>query len=365
MRPPAPPPAPPSTPPSGPPRQPPAPNRSWIVVGFGLGVGFLLAYAMGQALLQAAQVLTLVLLALFLAVSLEPVVLALRRARMPRGLAVATVVGIAAALFAAFIALVIPPVTQEIDQLSKAIPTWLKQLHDHHSTLGRLEDRYHIIEKVQQQLSGSGLGTKLASGLLGAGKIILGLLAGTVIVMTLTIYFMVGMPAIKDFALRLTAASRRERVRDLTDRIMGQVGRFMLANVATSALAGGVTTIWAWATGIPYGTLLGFFVAIMDLIPVVGSTIAGVVVSLVALSVSWAAAIATAIFYTAFRFAEDHVTTPLTMKYVVRLHPVATMVAVLVGGALLGIIGALVAVPAATAVGLVLDEVVFPLRDRA
>jgi predicted PurR-regulated permease PerM len=335
-----------------------------VPIGFGLGVGFLLAYALGQALLQAAEVLTLVLLALFLAVSLEPVVQALRRTRMPRGLAVALVVMGMAALFAAFIALVIPPVADEVNQLSDAIPGWLKQLHDHHSTLGRLEDRYHIIEKVQQQLSGAGLGTKLASGLLGAGRILLGLVAGTVIVATLTIYFMVGMPTIKEYAIRLVAGSRRARTTELTERIMGQVGRFMLANVATSALAGFATTIWAWITGIPYGTLLGFFVAIMDLIPVVGSTIAGVVVSLVALSVSWTVAIATAIFYTLFRFAEDHVTTPLTMKYVVRLHPVATTVAVLVGGALLGIIGALVAVPVATAFGLILDEIVFPKRDQ-
>jgi predicted PurR-regulated permease PerM len=291
-------------------------------------------------------------------------VLGLRKARLRRGVAVATVILGVAALFAVFVALVIPPITQEIDQLSKAIPTWLKQLHDHHSALGKLEDRYHVIEKVQQQLSGAGLSSKLASGVLGAGKIILGLLAGTLIVTTLTIYFMVGMPAIKTFGLRLTAASHRERATELTERIMGQTGRFMLANLATSALAGFATTVWAWITAIPYGTLLGFFVAIMDLIPVVGSTIAGVVVSLVALSVSWTAAIATAIFYTVFRLAEDHLTTPLTMKYVVRLHPVATMVAVLVGGALLGIIGALVAVPAATAVGLILDEVVFPMRDE-
>ena len=333
-------------------------------IGFGLGVGFLLAYALGQALLQAAEVLTLVLLALFLAVSLEPVVQALRRTRMPRGLAVALVVTGVAGLFAAFVALVIPPVADEVNQLSDAIPVWLKQLHDHHSTLGRLEDRYHVIEKVRQQLSGAGLGTKLASGLLGAGRIILGLVAGAVIVTTLTIYFMVGMPSIKEYSIRLVAGSRRARATELTDRIMGQVGRFMLANVATSVLAGFATTVWAWITGIPYGTLLGFFVAIMDLIPVVGSTIAGVVVSLVALSVSWTVAIATAVFYTLFRFAEDHVTTPLTMKYVVRLHPVATTVAVLVGGALLGIIGALVAVPVATAFGLILDEIVFPKRDQ-
>ena len=339
-------------------------SRSWVRVGFGLGVGFLLAYAFGQALLQSAQILTLVLLALFAAVSLEPVVGALHRAGLPRGLSVAVVILAVASLGGLFVALVIPPASTEVDQLTKQIPIWLQDLHKHNSQLGKLEDRYHVVEKVKQQLSSGGLAAKLASGLLGAGKILLGLLSGVLIVITLTIYFMIGLPSIEDFALRLVAASKRTRTRDMTDQIMRQVGRYMLANVATSVIAGLATSAWAWALGIPYGTLLGFFVAIMDLIPIVGSTIGGVVVSLVALSVSLPAAIATALFYTLFRFVEDHLTTPLTMKYVVRLHPVATMVAVLIGGTLLGIVGALVAVPAATAVSLVLDEVVFPRRDR-
>ena len=340
-------------------------SRSWVRIGFGLGVGLLLAYALGQALLQSAQILTLVLLALFAAVSLEPVVAGLRRISFPRGLAVAVVILAMASLAGLFVALVIPPVSKEIDQLTKQIPIWLQDLHKHNSQLGKIEDRYHVVEKVKQQLSSGGLGAKLASGVLGAGKILLGLLTGALIVITLTIYFMIGLPSIEEFALRLVAASKRTRTRKMTDQIMRQVGRYMLANVATSVVAGLATSAWAWALGIPYGALLGFFVAIMDLVPIVGSTIGGIVVSLVALSVSLPVAIATALYYTLFRFIEDHLTTPLTMKYVVRLHPVATMVAVLIGGTLLGIVGALVAVPAATAVSLVLDEVVFPARNRA
>ena len=339
--------------------------RSWVRVGFGLGVGFLLAYALGQALLQSLQILTLVLLALFAAVSLEPVVSALRRIRFPRGLAVLTVILGVASLGALFVALVIPPISREVDQLTKQIPIWLQDLHNHNSQLGKIEDRYHIVEKVKQQLSSGTLATKLASGVLGAGKILLGLVSGALIVITLTIYFMVGLPSIEGFALRLVASTKRARTREMTDQIMRQVGRYMLANVATSVIAGLATSAWAWALGIPYGALLGFFVAIMDLIPIIGSTIGGIVVSGGALSSSRPVTIPTALFYTCFRFLEDHLTTPLTMKYVVRLHPVATMVAVLIGGTLLGIVGALVAVPAATAVSLILDEVVFPARDRA
>jgi predicted PurR-regulated permease PerM len=349
--------------PDGPSR--PLPRRSWPRVGFGLGVGLLAAYAVGEALLETVEVLTLVLLAAFLAVSLEPVVSALMRIRLRRGLAVGIVVLAVLAVFAAFVLLVIPPVSRQVDQLTKAIPVWLQELRDHHSQLGKLEDRYHVVEKAQQQLSSAGLASTLASGLLSAGRMLLGLVGGTLIVLTLTIYFMVGLPTIKRFALHLVAASRRDRVEALSDRVMVQVGRYMLANLATSVLAGVATGVWAWATGIPYGMLLGFIVAVMDMVPVIGSTVGGFVVCLVALSVSLPVTIATLAFYTGFRFAEDHLTTPLTMKYVTRLHPSATMIAVLIGGTLLGIIGALVAVPAATAVGLVLDEVVFPARDAS
>ncbi|NUP50246.1 MAG: AI-2E family transporter [Catenulispora sp.] len=342
-----------------------SPGASWVGMGFGLGVGLLLAYALGQALLGAEQVLVLALLSLFLAVSLEPAVGALVRRGARRGLAVTVVVVTVVGMVAGFVALAVPPVTTEIDALVKAVPVWIQQLHDHHSTLGRLEDRYQVLEKVKQHFSGGDAASTLFSGVLGMGRRLVGALAGLLAVSTLTIYLLTGMPAIKKFALRFVQAPRRAAVEDLTDRILTQVGRYMLANVATSVLAGLATMAWAWPFGIPYPALLGVFVAIMDLIPIIGSTVGGIVVSLVALAVSVPVAIATGVYYTVFRFTEDHLVNPLTMKFVVRVHPAATMLAVLAGGTLLGIIGALVAVPAATAVGLILEEVVFPKRDAA
>ena len=345
--------------------QTPSPGGSWVRMGFGLGIGLLLAYGLAQALLGAEQVLVLALLSLFLAVSLEPAVAGLVRVGVRRGAAVAVVVVSVVAVVAGFIALAVPPVTTEIDAMVKAVPVWIKELHDHHSTLGRLEDRYRVLEKLKQHFSDGGAASTLFSGVLGVGRRLVGALAGLLAVSTLTIYLLTGMPVIKRFALRFVRAPRREAVGELTDRIMIQVGRYMLANVATSVLAGLATLAWALFFGIPYPALLGMLVAILDLVPIVGSTIGGIVVSLVALAVSVPVAIATAVFYTVFRFAEDHLVNPLTMKYVVRIHPAATMLAVLAGGTLLGIIGALVAVPAATAVGLILEEVVFPARDAA
>jgi predicted PurR-regulated permease PerM len=341
----------------------PSSGASWVRRGFGLGVGLLLAYGLAQALLGAEQVLVLALLSLFLAVSLEPCVASLVRMGLRRGFAVTVVVLAVIGVVAGFIALAVPPVTHEVNALVKAIPVWIKELHDHHSTLGRIEDRYHVLEKVQQHFSGGNAAGALFSGVLGVGRKLVSALVGLLAVSALTIYLLTGLPLVKRFALRFVREPRRAVVGELTDRIMTQVGRYMLANVATSLLAGLATLVWAWAFGIPYSALLGLSVAILDLIPIIGSTVGGIAVSLVAIAVSIPVAIATAAFYTFFRFAEDHLVTPLTMKYVVRIHPAATMLAVLIGGTLLGIIGALVAVPVATAVSLILEEVVFPDRD--
>ncbi|MEZ0115728.1 putative PurR-regulated permease PerM [Catenulispora sp. EB89] len=340
-------------------------QRSWFQVGYGFTAGAILAYATAEAILRSAQVLILVLLSAFLAVSLEPMVVGLERLRLRRGFAVAVVLIGFTAVLGGFLALVIPPVSNEVTALTKEIPTWLQEIHDHHSQLGKIEDRYHLVAKAKAQFASGDVAGKLVSGLMTAGQIIVGAVTSTFIVVTLTIYFLVGMPTVRDFGLRFVSARNRPRSRDLTDRILLQVGRYMLANLATSVLAGLATFVWCLAVGVPYAAVLGFLVAIMDMVPVIGSTVGGAAVSLVALAVSVPTAIASLVFYTLFRFAEDHLINPLTMKYTVRIHPIATMIAVLVMGTLMGLVGALIAVPTAAAIGLILQEVVFPKRDQA
>ncbi|MFJ1604531.1 AI-2E family transporter [Streptomyces sp. NPDC088253] len=159
------------------------------------------------------------------------------------------------------------------------------------------------------------------------------------------------MPAIKQSCFRFVAVSHRERLEGVAEEIMNRIGKFTFG--------------WCAATGVPYAAAPGIFTALMDMIPIVVSTPAGIVVSLVALSVSLPVAIATAVFYLVFRVAEDYLIVPRAMKFAVDVHPLVTIRAVLVGGALLGIIGALAAIPAGVAVGLVLDEYVFPKKERA
>ena len=340
-------------------------RRSWVSVGFGLGLGATLAWLAVQTVLKVSSMLTLLLLAVFIAISLEPIVVALTRRGLRRGWAVAIVLTGFLAVLGGFLALVIPPVTSEFSALVNAVPGWLQQLHNHQSAIGRFQDRYHLVEKARQQISSGGGASGLAGGLLGAGQIVLTALTSTVITITVTLYCMAGLPAIKRFGYRFVARSRRERVEGVAEEIMSRIGRFMLGNLATSAIAGLATFIWCLATSVPYAAALGVFVALMDLIPIVGSTLAGIIVSLVALSVSLPIAVATAMFYIAFRLTEDYVIVPRAMKFAVDIHPLVTVLAVLVGGALLGIIGALVAIPAAVAFGLILDEYVFPQTDTS
>jgi len=285
------------------------------------------------------------------------------RHRLRRGWSVTAVVAGFAALLAGFVALVIPPVGAAADALAGDVPRWHRQLRDHHSTLGRLEDHFHVVERVQARLGSGGGASEIVGGVLGAGQLVVSALASTVIVVTVTLYVMVALPAIKRFGYRFVPGTRRARAEAVSEEILSRVGRFMLGNVVTSAFAGVATFGWCAAWGVPYPAALGLFVALMDMIPVVGSTVGGVAVSAVALTVSLPVALATVAFYVAFRVAEDYLIMPRAMRFAVDVHPVVTVVAVLTGGSLLGIVGGLVAIPTAVALGIVLDEFVFPRTD--
>ncbi len=343
------------------------PQRSYFTYAFGLAAGALSAYLLVRGIARAGGVITTVLLAAFLALSLNPIVTALaRQSRVPmrRGGAVLVVALGMMALVAGFLAVIVPPVATEVTALVHAIPHVLQQIQDRSTYLGRLEAKYHVVSKVQSALSSRGLGTTAVTGLVGAGKYVLSTLTSTLAVVALTIYFLAGLPNIVSVAYRTVPASRRDRVRVLGDEILSQVGRYMLGSALNASIAGLATYVWTASWGIQYPAALGLLVALMDMIPVIGSTIGGAIVTLVALTVSTPVAIATLLFYIGFRLTEDYVLLPKVMRHAVDVPPIVTVVAVLVGGSLLGIIGALVAIPTAAALKLITVEVLIPRLDR-
>ena len=338
-------------------------RRSPFMIGMTAAFGVAVTYGLVEVFIRARAVLILIGLALFIAAGLDPVVGWLVRHRVPRWAAVVTVVAATLAVVAAFLAAAIPPLTAEITALAHQIPHYLHDLQNRNSQLGRLNVRYHVQQRLTKLLSSRG--SSLAGGVLGAGALVLGTASAILAVAVLSIYFLAGLPRIKLFAYQLVPHSRRPRVILIGDEILAKVGGYVLGNVITSVIAGLGTFFWLLAFGIPYPVLLAMFVALLDLIPVIGSTIGGAVVTLVALTVSLPVAIATLVFYIGYRLAEDYLIVPRIMGRTVQVPAIVSLIAVLIGGVLAGIVGALVAIPVAAAIRLLLREITIRRLDRS
>src|SRR5580698_1067048 len=338
-------------------------RRSPFLIGMTAAAGVAVTYGVVELVIRARSVLVLIGLALFIAAGLDPAVTWLTRRRLPRPAAVLVVLAAGVAVFAAFLLAAIPPLTNQATVLAGHLPHYLHALNDPHSSLGRLNLRYHIEQTAQKLLESRG--TTIAGGVLGAGEIVLSTFTSIVAVLVLTVYFLAGLPRIKLFFYRLAPHSRRARVTLIGDEIFTKVGGYLLGNVLTSLIAGLGTYVWMLIFGIPYPALLGLLVALLDLVPVVGSTIGGVIVTLVALTVSMPIALSTLGFYVVYRLAEDYLLVPRIIGRTVQVPAALTLVAVLIGATLLGLIGALVAIPAAAAIRLLLQEVTFRRMDRA
>ena len=264
---------------------------------------------------------------------------------------------------AAFLAAAIPPLATEATALAHQIPHYMHTLQDRNSQLGKLNVKYHIQQRLTTLVTSGG--GSLVGGVLGAGALVISTASAILAIMVLSIYFLVGLPQIKMFAYQLVPHSRRPRAILIGDEIFAKVGGYVLGNFITSVIAGLGTYFWLLALGVPYPLLLGMFVAFLDLIPVIGSTIGGAMVSLVALTVSLPVALATLAFYIGYRLAEDYLIVPRIMGRTVELPAIVSLVAVLIGGVLLGIVGALVAIPVAAAIRLLMQEIAFRRLDKS
>jgi len=336
-------------------------RRSPFMIGMAGAAGVAVTIALVELFIRARSVLILIGLAFFIAAGLDPVVVWLTRRGLRRWMAVTVVVLGLIVLVGGFIAAAIPPLAAQTSALVHELPHYVHDLQNHSSTLGRLNDKYHIEQRVTSLLSTKG--TALVGGVIGAGQIVVSALSSMVLVGVLTVYFLAAMPRTKLFFYRLIPQSRRPRVILIGDEIFTKVGGFVLGNVITSFIAGAGTFLWMLAWGIPYPVLLGLLVFLLDLIPIIGSTIGGVIVTLVALTVSLPVAIATLIFYAGYRLAEDYLLVPRIMGRAVDVPALVGMVAIVIGGVVLGIVGALIALPAAAALQLILEEVTFRRLD--
>ena len=338
-------------------------RRSPFLIGMSAAAGVAVTFGVVALMIGAGEVLILLTLALLLALGLQPVVSWLGRHGLPRPAAVTIVlIGLVVAV-GAFGATLVPTLVNQTSAFLGSTPRYLQALRDHSTFIGRLNDQFQLQQRLGDLINGQG--ASLVWGVLGAGVAVLGGLARTVVVLVLTAYLLADLPRIRRVIYRLFPASRRPRVILLGDRILDKIAGYVCGIGLASLIAGAATFIWLVIFHVPYPLLLAVAVAFLDLIPVVGSISAGVPVSLVALSVSWQVAVATAGFYVVYRFLEDNLVIPKIMGKVLEVPGLVTVIAVLVGGAALGVVGVLVAIPFAAAIMLVMREVVIPRLDRS
>jgi predicted PurR-regulated permease PerM len=338
-------------------------GRSPFLMGMSATAGVAVTVGVIAMIITARSVLVLIGLSLFLAIGLEPAVSVLTRRWLPRWAAVLTVMVAGLGVVGGFLAAAIPPLVGQATQFVTQAPSILTRLQNHNSVLGQLNGRLHLQQRLQQALDGDA--SSMINGLLGAGQVVFSALATALILIVLTVYFLVDLPRIRATLYRLVPHSRRPRAILLGDEIFAKVGGYVLGNLLTSLITGVVIFAFLVIVGVPYALLLSLFVAILDLVPVIGSTIAGVVVCLVALSVSLHVCLATIGFFLIYRLVEDYLLVPRIIGRAVKVPALVTVVAVLLGGALMGIVGALVAIPTAAALLLLDQEMLFPRLDRA
>ncbi|MGA5303096.1 AI-2E family transporter [Nucisporomicrobium flavum] len=340
---------------------PPLNRRNPFLIGLLGGLGVLVAYGIFLGLRNAASILVLIFVAMFLAIGLNPAIVRLRSWGLPRWLAVTVVSLTVVLLLCGGVVALIPPLVTQTGELVGNLPGYIQSLQ-RNQTINDLVERYDIATKLGSALN-PGTVTNALGGVVGGAKLLFGTIFNVLTVLVLTIYFMAAFERIKEAAYGLVPASRRHRVRLLTDEILTKVGAYMVGALAIAVLAGISTWVFAMILGLGYPFALAVVVAVCDLIPQIGATLGAVIVSLVGFADSLPHGIACLVFFIIYQQVENYLIYPNVMRRSVKVSDVAAVTAALLGVGLFGVIGALIAIPLVAAIQLIVREVVNPSME--
>ncbi len=335
-------------------------------IGFMGAVGVLVAWWLLGLLGRLTSVLTLVGIALFLALALDPAVRALTERGMRRGPAVGVVFTGVLGLFTAFGLSVVPPLVSEATDLSRTLPTWVEQFQNS-ALVARLDKQYGIIatvtDQLQTRLSNGETVLQLFGGVLGAGQAVISGAFSVFTVLVLTLYFTASLNTLREAVYSLVPTTRRARVRLLGDEIIRRIGGYTAGQVAVAAINALFTYIGLLVLGLPYALVLAITVGVLGLIPMIGATLGALVITTVALFHSWQYAVIVIIYYLIYQQIENYVIAPRIMARTVKVPGFLAVIAALAGAALLGVLGALIAIPIAASILLIVQEVVIPANN--
>jgi len=326
------------------------PRAILTVIGVVLAVAIVL-----EVLWVTRSVIIWVLIALFLAMALNPAVEFLVGRGIRRGAAVGIVFVGAILVIVGIAATFVPTLVREVNDLADAVPGYIDDLTRGRGRLGFLERDYQIVEKARAALAKSGVGgvLGLSNTALSVTKSILNAVIAVVTIAFLTLFMLLEGPAWVDRIFSLMSEESRPRWRKVGGDIYRTVGGYVTGNLAISLVAGVTSTAVLLILGVPYAVALGLVVAILDLIPLAGATVAAIIVSVVGFLHSTTAGIVLVIFFVVYQQLENQVLQPLVYGRTVRLSPLIVLVAVLMGAKLAGVIGALGAIPVAGSIQVV------------
>jgi predicted PurR-regulated permease PerM len=304
------------------------------------------------------QVLSWVLVSVFLALALNPAVGWLQERRgLGRGAAAAFIYFAAVAILVGLGFAFIPPLANQISGFADAVPGYVHDLTAGRGPFGFLETKYQIVEKVQQKLQGGG-GSLIsgASTALAITKSVVTAIVAAVTIAFMTFFMILEGPTWVDRIYSLAPIDQEDRWRSVGDRVASTVSGYVTGNLLISVIAGAASALVLFATGVPYALALGLLVAVLDLIPLAGATLAGIIIVTVAILHSVTAGVIVAVFFVVYQQLENHLLQPLVYGRTVQLSPLAVLISVLIGAEVAGVLGALAAIPVAGTLQILLTD---------
>ncbi len=336
-------------------------------IGLTAGLGVMTAILIATAVSQVATVITYVVFALLLALGLNPLVKLLEKIKFPKILAITVVVLGFFGSLAVLIAMALPLAIEEAAVLIQQVPSLV-------SNFFSLE----LISQWDQRLGGSLTNASngivdfisnaenwptLLGGVFEVGLGVVSTTFGVILVGILTLYFMASLDELKGYLSRLVAKTKREAFLNITDQISNSVGRWVIGQLSIAVIHAAVVFTFLSIVQAPFVLLLSFIAFLFALVPLVGPVIAFVLISSFSLLAGYETAIAVAIFYLIYLQIDAYVISPRVMKKAVSIPSAAVVIAALAGGTLMGVLGALIAIPVAASALLIVREVWMPKQE--
>ncbi|HEY7003909.1 MAG TPA: AI-2E family transporter [Gaiellaceae bacterium] len=298
----------------------------------------------------AWHIVTWILVATFLALALNPAVGRLERRGMKRGYAAAIVFLVTLAALVGLGFLVLPPLVRQVTDFIQALPGLVDDLVAGRGPLGFLQRDYHIVDRIRDAIETNGVGGVLGitAPAIAVAQSVFSVIVGSVAIAFLTYFMLLDGPRMVERFYAFLPESARPRWERVGNEIYRTVGGYVTGNILISVIAGVGALIALLVLGSKYSVALAVVVAILDLVPLAGATLAAIIVSTVVfVELGWIQGVIIIVFFLVYQQVENHVLQPVIYGRTVQLSPLVVLISVLIGAELAGILGALAAIPVA------------------